>query len=91
MTSRLLPIALLAGLLLPRFAHAGNGSDCESIGESDQRNYCRAVAKHDKSACESINNADRRNYCRAVAGHDKSSCESIGNADLRNRCRAEAG
>lgn len=39
--------------------------DCESIHDADQRNYCRAVSKRQKSYCEFIKNHDLRYRCRA--------------------------
>jgi len=46
-------------------------SDCEFIKESDQRNYCRAITKHQQSWCEFIKNNDLRHQCRAMSSNKK--------------------
>jgi len=41
-------------------------AECEFIKDSDQRNYCRALSKSERSWCEFIKNADLRHRCRAL-------------------------
>ena len=43
----------------------GSPLECESIKDADQRNYCRAVSKQQKSYCNFIKNGDLRHRCRA--------------------------
>ena len=45
----------------------GDSLECESIKDSDQRNYCRALANKQKILCEFIKDADLRHRCRALA------------------------
>lgn len=45
----------------------GSPLQCESIKDSDQRHYCRAISIPRKSECEFIHNHDLRMQCRAVA------------------------
>jgi hypothetical protein len=47
-----------------RLAHASPLS-CESIKDSDQRHFCRAISIPDKSECELIKAHDLRYECRA--------------------------
>jgi hypothetical protein len=82
--------AAMAAALVLAGAPRASGADCDSIGDPDQRNLCRATAARDASRCESIRNGDLRNYCRAVVRRDPNPCESIRDRDLRGRCRAEA-
>jgi len=58
--------AVIFLLALHGLAH-GSPSDCEFIKDPDDRNYCRAVAKHERSWCEFIKNNDLRHKCRALA------------------------
>lgn len=39
--------------------------DCESIHNADQRHFCRALSKPQKSECEFIKDPDLRHQCRA--------------------------
>ena len=60
---------IVAGVLLVCFnAEEARGSplDCEGIRDTDQRNYCRAVSKNQKSYCEFIKDRDLRYKCRAM-------------------------
>ena len=47
------------------FAMAGT-SDCQSIKNSDKRNYCMAVVTHKSSYCGYINDHDLRHMCYVV-------------------------
>lgn len=40
--------------------------DCEGLRDADRRNYCRAVAKQQKTYCEFIKDHDLRFTCRAA-------------------------
>ena len=41
-------------------------TDCESINDSDARNYCKAMTTGRIAYCESIRNNDLRHQCRAL-------------------------
>ncbi len=45
-------------------AHA-SPLDCEGIKDADQRHFCRALSKPQKSECEFIKDPDLRHQCRA--------------------------
>jgi len=49
-------------------ADAGDVSRCYVISNPDARNYCRAVAKGDRSICATIQDADLRALCQAETG-----------------------
>lgn len=57
------------GVLFKCCSRAASASplNCESIGDHDRRQFCRAVAKNQKSYCEFIKNKDLRQECRARA------------------------
>lgn len=58
-------IGFLLGLLFATSSAHPSPLDCESIRDPDERNFCRAVSKNDKTYCEFIKNHDRRFECRA--------------------------
>lgn len=66
-------------------------SRCESIVNSDERHYCRAVTGRRPIYCESIRDSDLRQFCRAVTQDKHIYCESIRDKDLRYLCRAQVG
>ena len=72
-----LPIALFA-----------NDSQCYSIKNSDQKNYCLALAKNKDSYCYSIQESDSKNLCLAQVKNQKSYCYSIKASDSKNQCLA---
>ena len=57
----------IAAILLLASSANASALECEGIHNSDARNYCRAIAKHDKSYCEFIKDHDLRFRCRAEA------------------------
>ena len=74
-------------LLTTPNAHA-NDSHCYSIKNSDQKNYCLALAKHHDSYCYSIQESDTKNLCLAQIKNQKSYCYSIKASDSKNQCLA---
>jgi hypothetical protein len=40
--------------------------DCEGLHNADQRNYCRALTKHEPNYCEVIKDQAIRATCRAL-------------------------
>lgn len=46
-------------------AHA-SPLDCEAIVGTDQRHYCRAMARGDRTECELIKDSNMRAQCRAL-------------------------
>jgi hypothetical protein len=65
-----------------------NDSHCYSIKNSDQKNYCLALAKHKDSYCYSIQESDSKNLCLAQVKNQKSYCYSIKASDSKNQCLA---
>jgi hypothetical protein len=65
-----------------------NDSHCYSIKNSDQKNYCLALAKHQHSYCYSIHESDAKNLCLAQIKNQKSYCYSIKSSDSKNQCLA---
>ncbi|AZF42519.1 hypothetical protein C4J87_2360 [Pseudomonas sp. R1-43-08] len=57
---------------------------CDSIGDSDQRAYCKA--KEGRGSCGSINDRDLRYACNAET--NGGSCNSIDDRDQRYLCNA---
>jgi hypothetical protein len=51
-------------LACSNIAHA-SPLDCEGISNADQRHFCRALSKPQKSECEFIKDPDLRHQCRA--------------------------
>lgn len=41
-------------------------SDCETLHDADDRNYCRGISKGDITYCELIKDHDKRAMCRAL-------------------------
>jgi len=70
----------------PSFA---NSSNCYSIQNTDQKNYCLAIANNQKSYCYSIQDNDRKNFCLAQLNNQKSYCYSIRSNDAKNQCLAQ--
>lgn len=62
----LLP-TIFAILIVGMHIAYGSSLDCEGIRNADQRNYCRAVTKKQKTWCEFIKDHDLRYRCRAEA------------------------
>jgi hypothetical protein len=58
-------LAFLVGMLLERYAHS-SPLDCETLTNADQRNYCRALTKHQPNYCEVIRDPNVRATCRAL-------------------------
>ncbi|WP_431602852.1 hypothetical protein [Pseudomonas orientalis] len=76
-TMRLMFVMLL---MVSGYAFAG----CDSIGDSDQRAYCKA--KEGLGNCGSINDRDLRYACNAQT--NGGSCNSIDDRDQRYLCNA---
>jgi hypothetical protein len=68
-------------LMISGYAFAG----CATIGDSDQRAYCRA--KEGSGTCGSISNRDLRHACNAET--NGGSCNSIDDHDQRYLCNAK--
>ena len=82
-----LPVAIfIMTMLISGGAKAGQGDQCYSISNPDQKYYCLATAKSDKNQCYSISNSEQRYMCLAIAGRDKNRCYSIQNNDLKKQC-----
>jgi hypothetical protein len=75
-------------LLLTTPSAQANDSHCYSIKNSDQKNYCLALAKHQDSYCYSIQESDSKNLCLAQIKNQKSYCYSIKASDSKNQCLA---
>lgn len=75
-------------LLLTTPIAQANDSHCYSIKNSDQKNYCLALAKHQDSYCYSIHESDSKNLCLAQVKNQKSYCYSIKASDSKNQCLA---
>ena len=75
-------------LLLTTPNAQANDSHCYSIKNSDQKNYCLALAKHQDSYCYSIQESDSKNLCLAQIKNQKSYCHSIKASDSKNQCLA---
>jgi len=69
-------------------ASFANESHCYSIKNSDQKNYCLALAKHQVSYCYSLQESDSKNLCLAQIKNQKSYCYSIKASDSKNQCLA---
>ena len=65
-----------------------NDSHCYSIQNSDTKNSCLALAKHQESYCYSIHESDAKNLCLAQIKNQKSYCYSIKSNDTKNQCLA---
>jgi len=76
-------------LLLTTSNAQANDSHCYSIKNSDQKNYCLALAKHQDSYCYSIQESDSKNLCLAQVKNQKSYCYSIKVSDSKNQCLAQ--
>ena len=77
-------------LLLTTPNAQASDSHCYSIKNSDQKNYCLALAKHQDSYCYSIQESDSKNLCLAQVKNQKSYCYSIKSTDAKNQCLAIA-
>jgi len=62
----IIALTILTTGLLTMEAYA-SPADCEYIKDADQKHYCRALSKPDKSQCEYIKNRDLKMQCRALA------------------------
>ena len=82
----LVGVGIILLLIIP-IAQA-NDSHCYSIKNSDQKNYCLALAKHQDSYCYSIQESDTKNLCLAQIKNQKSYCYSIKASDSKNQCLA---
>ena len=82
----LIAIGFVLLLTTPK-VHA-NESHCYSIQNSDAKNSCLAMAKHQESYCYSIHESDAKNLCLAQIKNQKSYCYSIKSSDTKNQCLA---
>ena len=73
-------------LLLTTPNAQANDLHCYSIKNSDQKNYCLALAKHQDSYCYSIQESESKNLCLAQVKNQKSYCYSIKASDSKNQC-----
>ncbi len=81
-------IAIGVALLLTTPKVHANDSHCYSIQNSDSKNSCLALAKHQESYCYSIHESDAKNLCLAQIKNQKSYCYSINANDSKNQCLA---
>ena len=81
-------IAISVALLLNTPKVHANESHCYSIQNSDTKNSCLALAKHQESYCYSIHESDAKNLCLAQIKNQKSYCYSIKSSDSKNQCLA---
>ena len=81
-------IAIGVALLLTTSKVHANESHCYSIQNSDAKNSCLALAKHQDSYCYSIRESDSKNLCLAQIKNQKSYCYSIKSSDTKNQCLA---
>ena len=65
-----------------------NESNCYAIKNTDQKNYCLAIAKAQNSYCYSIHESDLKNTCLGQVGKSKSYCYAIQSSDSKNKCLA---
>ena len=63
-----------------------DSSNCYSIQNQDQKNYCLAMSKNQDSYCYSIKEGDSKNLCLAQVKNQKSYCYSIRSNDTKNQC-----
>ena len=77
----------IALLLTTPKVHA-NASNCYSIQNSDAKNSCLALAKHQDSYCYSIRESDAIYLCLAQIKNQKSYCYSIKSSDTKNQSLA---
>jgi len=82
----LIAIGFVLLLTTPK-VHA-NDSHCYSIQNSDTKNSCLALAKHQDPYCYSIRESDVKNLCLAQEKNQKSYCYSIKSSDTKNQCLA---
>ncbi len=82
--------AIVALPLLSSPAAHANESHCYSIKDSDKKNYCLALAKHQASHCYSVRNSDKKNLCLSQIKGQQSYCYSIRSSDDRHLCLAVA-
>jgi hypothetical protein len=80
---------LLFCISLPAPALA-NDANCYAIQNQDQKNFCLAKAKNEKSYCYSIQESDNKNACLSKFNGDTSYCYSVRNEDQKNYCLATA-
>ncbi len=78
-------IAIGVALLLTTPKVHANESNCYSIQNSDAKNSCLALAKHQESYCYSIRESDAKNMCLAQIKNQKSYCYSIKSSDTKNQ------
>lgn len=84
--NRLILCSVMLWVSHPVFADA---SRCYAIQNSDQKNYCLAYAKNQKSYCYSIRENDSKQFCLAELSQQKSYCYSIRLSDEKNKCLAK--
>jgi len=63
-----------------------DSSNCYSIQNQDQKNYCLAISKNQDSYCYSIRENDSKNFCLAQIKNQKSYCYTIRANDMKNQC-----
>ena len=78
---------LFITLSLCTAVHA-NESNCYAIKNTDQKNYCLAIAKAQNSYCYSIHESDLKNTCLGQVSNSKSYCYAIQSSDSKNKCLA---
>lgn len=78
-------LVLLMFILFAPHANA-DYAHCYSIQNQDQKNFCLATAKNEKSYCYSIHEADNKNMCLALVSNQKNYCYSIRTNDYKNQC-----
>lgn len=81
-------IAIGVVLLLTTPRVDANESHCYFIQNSDAKNSCLALAKHQESYCYSIRESEAKNLCLAQIKNQKSYCYSIKSSDTKNQCLA---
>ena len=81
-------IAIGVAILLTTPKVHANESHCYSIQNTDTKNSCLALAKHQDSYCYSIRESDAKNLCLAQIKNQKSYCYSIKSSDTKNQCLA---
>jgi hypothetical protein len=65
-----------------------NESNCYAIKNTDQKNYCLAIAKAQNSFCYSVHESDLKNTCLGQVSNSRSYCYAIQSSDSKNKCLA---
>jgi hypothetical protein len=72
----------LIGLLLSTPVQA-NESYCDSIQNTDKKNFCLGIVKSQESYCYSVQESDSKNMCLAQVKRLVSYCYSISSSDVK--------